>query len=340
MTPTTPGGPTNAAAPASPSGPTTATSRWHVSKESVTGFMPVVVLLALLVGLTVAKPSFASVASAQVLAEQTSILLVLCVGQTLVIMLGGIDLALAAMASLASILIGLWLPTNGIFAILGVLTFTTLAGALTGFVHAKAQVPSFIITLGTLGIWSGFALALSAGTTIPVREHYDLIGWMADRTGPIPNSAAVALVFVGLVMAAMRLLPMGRYVEAIGLAEPAAVMSGIRTVRAKTLIFALSGFGSGLAALMLVARMNSGAPSLADSLQLPTVAAVVVGGTAITGGVGGLNRTIVGALIIMVLRVGMAVIGIDAAYEQIVYGGIVILAVGLTIDRARILIVK
>jgi ribose transport system permease protein len=129
-------------------------------------------------------------------------------------------------------------------------------------------------------------------------------------------------------------------VVARGLAAPAAIMSGIQTVRAKTLIFALSGFGSGLAALMLVARMNSGAPSLADSLQLPTVAAVVVGGTAITGGVGGLNRTIVGALIIMVLRVGMAVIGIDAAYEQIVYGGIVILAVGLTIDRARILIVK
>lgn len=340
MTPKTPGGPMNAAAPDSPSDPAIATSRWHVSRSSLTAFMPVVVLLTLLGLLSVAKPSFASVGTAQILAEETSILLVLCVGQTLVIMLGGIDLALAALASLASILIGLWLPTNGIFAILGVLAFTTLAGALTGLVHAKAQVPSFIVSLGTLGIWSGLALALSAGTTIPVREHYDLIGWIADRTGPIPNSAAVALIFVGLVATAMRMLPIGRYVEAIGLAEPVAIMSAIRTVRVKTLVFALSGFGSGLAALMLVSRMNSGAPSLADSLMLPTVAAVVVGGTAITGGVGGLSRTMVGAAIIMVLRVGMAVIGIDAAYEQIVYGAIVILAVSLTIDRARILIVK
>jgi ribose transport system permease protein len=106
------------------------------------------------------------------------------------------------------------------------------------------------------------------------------------------------------------------------------------------LVFAVSGLCAGISGLLLVARTFSGAPTLADSLLLPTVAAVVVGGTAITGGFGGLGRTFLGVLIITVLRVGLGIMGVDPSYEQISYGLVVIIAVALTLDRSKLLVLK
>lgn len=124
----------------------------------------------------------------------------------------------------------------------------------------------------------------------------------------------------------------------MGLAERAALMS--RTQRLRVLAFALSGLWAGLAAVVLAASQFSGAPTLADSLLLPTIAAVVVGGTAITGGVGGPLRTLVGVLLVVVLRIGMSVMGVDPSYEQIVYSVVIIAALALTVDRGRLSIVK
>ena len=124
------------------------------------------------------------------------------------------------------------------------------------------------------------------------------------------------------------------------MSEPATVMSGTRVVLVKTIAFAVSGMFGGFTAIYLVARGNSGGPSLADSLLLPAIAAVVVGGTAITGGFGGVWQTLVGALIIAVLRVAITVLRWNADYEQILYGLFVIIAVGLTIDRRKLASVK
>ncbi len=139
---------------------------------------------------------------------------------------------------------------------------------------------------------------------------------------------------------ALRRLPFGRHVYAIGMAERAALLSGIRVGRVKVLGFALTGLFSGLAGLAMVARNASGSPTIADSLLLPSIAAVVIGGTSITGGVGGLGRTFIGALTITVLRVGFATIGLDPAYEPLAYGVLVVAAVALTIDRSKAQIVK
>jgi ribose transport system permease protein len=141
-------------------------------------------------------------------------------------------------------------------------------------------------------------------------------------------------------MVMLRWLPFGRYVYAIGKGERAALVSGIPVVRVKMLAFALSGLFAGFAGMEMVARTHSGHPTIADALLLPCIAAVVVGGTAITGGSGGLGRTLVGVLIIAVLRVGIAVVGLDPGYEPLAYGIVVIGAVALTIDRSKITIVK
>src|SRR5208337_931275 len=137
-----------------------------------------------------------------------------------------------------------------------------------------------------------------------------------------------------------RWLPFGRHVYAIGMAERAALLSGVPVGRVKILGFTLTGLFSGLAGLAMVARTSSGSPTIADSLLLPSIAAVLVGGTAITGGHGNLARTLLGVCIVAVMRVGIAVSGIAPAYEPIAYGALVVIAVAMTVDRRSIGIVK
>jgi ribose transport system permease protein len=300
---------------------------------------PLAVLIALLAALGSFAPSFLSLYSLRVLAGESSAILLLAIGQTLVILLGGIDLSMGALASLASVLIAIALPKAGALGLLGVLALTMLIGAGQGFVNAKAQIASFVVTLAGLGLWSGAALTI-AHTTIPVSEGYEAVGWLKGRIFGVPNAFAFSVATLLALAAALRWLPFGRHVYAIGLGEVTAILSGIHVARVKVLAYALSGLFAGLTGMLMVARTYSGNPTIADSLLLPSIAAVVVGGTAITGGYGSLQRTLVGALTIAVLRVGIAVVGLDPAYEPIAYGVLVAGGVALTIDRSKTGIVK
>jgi len=302
-------------------------------------FAPLAVLIGLLSALAAIEPSFLSPYAVNVLADESSVILILATAQTVVILLGGIDLSMAAIASLASVLIALALPAVGPSGIVGVLALATLIGAVQGFVHTRAQIPSVIVTLAGLGMWSGLALTI-AKTTIPVTAGYFAVGWLTRSSFGVPNSFSVALAALMVLAAALHLLPFGRHVYAIGMAERATLLSGVRVGRVKILGFALTGLFSGLAGLAMVARTSSGSPTIADSLLLPSIAAVVIGGTSITGGVGGLGRTLIGTMTITVLRVGFATIGLDPAYEPIAYGVVVIAAAALTIDHSKAHIVK
>jgi ribose transport system permease protein len=302
-------------------------------------FAPLGVLIVLLAGLGLLQPSFLSLYSLSVLAGESSVILVLAAGQTLVILLGGIDLSMAAVASLASVLIALLLPSVGLAGLLGVLAFTALVGAAQGLIHTRAQLPSFVVTLAGLGLSSGLALVIGR-TTIPVTAGYEAVGWLKGRDFGVPHAFAFAVFATVVLVVMLRWSPVGRYIYAIGMGEAAAILSGVPVGKVKVLVFALSGLLAGLSGMMMVARTYGGNPSIADSLLLPSIAAVVIGGTAITGGSGGLGRTIVGALTIGVLRVGIAVVGLDPAYEPIAYGLFIIVAVALSIDRSANPIVK
>lgn len=301
--------------------------------------MPLLALLALLGAVGVAAPSFLSVDSLAVLADESSVILLLATAQTLVILLGGIDLSMAALAALASVLIALSLPGLGWVGVMGTLALTTLLGAFQGFVHARAQLPSVIVTLAGLGIWSGVALAI-AQATIPVTEGHATVAWLEGSSLGVPHAFAFAAAALGALAAALRWLPLGRYIRAIGLNPQVALLSGVRVWRVKLIVFALTGLFSGLAGMLMVARTYSGSPTAADSLLLPSIAAVLIGGTAMTGGVGGLARTLIGTLAITVLRVGIAAAGVDPAFEPIAYGVLVVIVVALTTDRSGVSIAK
>ena len=308
-------------------------------RRAIRPFFPLGVLLALVATVGTVEPSFLSIDNLSLLAGESSVILLLATGQTLVLLLGGIDLSMAALAALVSVWIALTLPTLGAGAVLGALALSSLLGAAQGFLHARAQLPSVIVTLAGLGLWSGIALAI-AHTSVPISAGYSAIGWLDGNSFGVPHAFAFAATALGVLATLMHRLPLGRTVYAIGLNPKVAILSGIRVGRVKIFAFAVSGLFSGLAGMTMAARTYSGSPSIADSLLLPSITAVLIGGTAMTGGVGGFARTLIGVLTVTVLRIGIAAIGIDPAYEPIVYGVLAVAAVALNTDRSTLFAVK
>ena len=306
----------------------------------LSGVGPVAMLVILMLIVGGLQPSFLTIGSFRALTTDAALFVLLAAGETLVIMIGGIDLSIGALASLATVLLALWFPTYGLVAVLMVLLLAGALGAIQGYVHAVMQVPSFIVTLGAMGIWDSMALMASNASTISVAQGLGPLSWLNGSSLGVPNDFILGLVVVGFGWAMMRWLPIGRSVLAIGNAERAAVVAGVSATQVRVFVFAASGVSAGLAALVLVAQQQSGAPTMADPLFLPTIAAVVVGGTAITGGSGGLAHTVVGAMIITVLRVGMSIMGISPLYQQIVYGVFLIFAIAVTVDRSKSAMLK
>jgi ribose transport system permease protein len=258
----------------------------------------------------------------------------------MVVMCGGLDLSIAALASLSTVFFALWLPDMGAATLPVVVLVAALIGAAQGVVHVVLRIPSFIVTLGGLSIFSAIALVVSDAGTVGITDLSALAWLDLYVAGYVPMSVLVALLVVAGIWAALTFTPLGSWISAIGFSESAARLAGSPVDLVKIGAFCVSGACAGLAAVMLVARNFSGSPTTADNLLLPAVAAIVVGGTAITGGHGGVWRSVAGALVITLLRVGLPVVGVPSAYEQILYGAIIVAAVALTLDRSKVLIIK
>ncbi|WP_238418962.1 ABC transporter permease [Gordonia sp. 'Campus'] len=299
-------------------------------------------LLVVLLGLvTIAEPNFFSTTALSVVTAQALPILLLGLGQMFVILTGGIDLSVAAVCSLGTVILAQTIGATGPLAILITVAATAAIGALTGVLITIGQVPSFVVSLGALGFWGAIALALSGSTTIYIDTNYGAIFWLSSVTFlSMPLAVWAGLLVAAAIWAFMRFHPRGNIFHLVGLGERSAIMAGIRTRGVRIVAFSLSGLFAGLAAVVLSSQQQSAAPQLADALLLPAIAAVLVGGCAITGGIGSAWKVIVGALIVTVLRVGGSVAGVDPNYQQIVYGAVVIAIVVLTLDRSRLAIIK
>ena len=302
---------------------------------------PPLLLLALLVLVDIASPGFLTGVNMIMLLADTAVLFILGTAETFVILLGGIDLSVQAVASLASVVLAQLLPMLGLLAFPVAVLTGLVFGIASGVVHVGLRVPSFVATLATGGVVSGLALLASNGRAITIEEAGRThTAWVGATTFGIPHVIGVA-VLVGLAgFYILRYTRFGRYSVAVGAGEPAAWAAGVNVARTKIIAFALSGTLAALAGVILAARLSSGSPSLANQLLLPAIAAVIVGGTAITGGLGNVGRTAVGALIISIVRTGMTFVGVNIFAENIVFGAMLIVAVTLTIDRGKIAIIK
>ncbi|MBS45710.1 MAG: inner-membrane translocator [Nocardioides sp.] len=317
-----------------------AVARGPRASERVASFMPVIALVALVAALAGADPGFLTERSLVAVANTAAPLAVLACGATLVVLCGGIDLSIAAMCSLSSVLLALWLPDLGGLTAFAVVGVAGAVGALQGLVHVFFRIPSFVVTLGGMSIFSAVALVVSNAGTVPVVDNGPIRWANMYVAGRVPTSVVVAVGLIAAIALVVRLTPIDSCLKATGYSESAARLAGIHVDLVKIGAFAASGACAGLAAVLLVSRNFSGSPTMADSLLLPAVAAIVVGGTAITGGHGGVWRTLAGALVVTLLRVGLSTVGVPSAYEQILYGTVIVLAVALTLDRSKVLTIK
>jgi ribose transport system permease protein len=304
-------------------------------------WLPLATLLILVCVVGVMQPIFLQPSTLLQLASDTAVLFILATGVTFVIMLGGIDLSIQSMASFASVIVALTVARLGYGAFVLAVGVGALVGLLSGLAHVKLKVPSFIATLATGGVLFSAALVSSKQRSITlgdVERSYQT--WITGQVLDVPNVIWVGLVVLAIAHILQAHTRFGRYSAAIGAGEPAAYASGVKVDRQKVFAYVLSAGFAALAGVILAGRLASGSPTLAAEMLLPSIAAVVVGGTAITGGVGSIWRTLVGALIISVVRIGMTFLGVNIFAQNIVFGAVLIGAVAITIDRSKIPIVK
>jgi ribose transport system permease protein len=310
-------------------------------RAQIRALAPLLVLVGLVLVIGVLRPGFLNWDSLVVTVANTAILFILAAGSTFVVMLGSIDLSIQAICSFASVIVAVTLPGYGYAAFPIAVAIGLVIGTFSGLFHVWLRIPSFIVTLATSGLLVSAALLFSHERAISIdqagRAH---LSWVTGDFLGLPNVIWVAGLVAALGIWSQKYTPFGRYSIAIGAGEPATWASGVRVNRYKVIAFAVSGALAALAGVLMAGREGSGSPTLADQLLLPAIAAVIVGGTAITGGAGGIGRTAVGALIITIVRVGMTFIGVDIFAQQIVFGVALVLAVALTIDRTKIVIVK
>jgi len=311
-------------------------------KARLTGQIPLITLLGLVVFVGLVDPKFFSFQTLMVLISDTMTLYLMAAGATFVILMGGIDLSVQAVASMTSVIVAATLGEIGILAIPLAVAAGGLAGLAGGASHALLRIPSFISTLAVSGIVTTIAFLLSNARSINIsgaqRDQY--LFWLVGETGGVRNEIWVGLIVLAVLVFVEARTPFGRLARAIGAGERAVIASGVRVNRVKALAFLVSGATAGFSGAMMAARLGSGSPTLANEFLLPAIAAIIVGGTALTGGVGGVWRTFVGALIIAVVRIGMTFLGVSVFAQQIVFGVVLVAAVAATIDRSKIQIVK
>lgn len=285
-------------------------------------------LLGLCLLLALLSPHFLSVSNLLNVMEQTSINAVIAVGMTFVILSGGIDLSVGSLVALAGVVLASALQADLALplALLAGLTTGAACGLLNGALVTFGRLPPFIATLGMMSIARGAALLYTGGRPISGFGA----GFRTLATGrvalvPLPVLLTLAAYLLAhLVLTRTRF---GRYVYAIGGNEEATRLSGVPVRFHKTMVYALSGLMSGLAAVILTARLNSAQPIAGIMYELDAIAATVIGGTSLLGGSGTIGGTLVGALIMGVLRNGLNLLGISSFLQQVVIGLVIVGAV-------------
>lgn len=285
-------------------------------------------LVILCIGLWIATPHFMTVSNLVNVVQQSTIIGVIAVGMTFVILTGGIDLSVGSIVALAGITFGtlIQLDVPVALAAAGALIAGTLCGAMNGVLITIGRLPPFIATLGMMSVARGLALMLSDGRPISGFSA----GFRTLATGTLAGVPLPVIIMIALYAAAYFVLTrmrLGRYAYAIGGNEEATALSGVNVRAYKTIVYCISGFVSALTSLLLIARLNSAQPIAGISYELDAIAAVVIGGTSLLGGSGSVVGTLVGTLIMSVLRNGLNLLGVSSYLQQVAIGTVIVVAV-------------
>jgi len=303
------------------------------------GIAPLIVLLVLMAMLFAGNPASLSVASLSVTLDQAAVLLLLAAAQCIIILMGRIDLSNAAMCSAFTVITALVLNERGSSAVPALVVLALAVGFVQSWIHMQFQVPSFVVTLGILGIASGTALVLSEASTILVVEEAQFTKVLYSAPNRIPLAFVGALVLVAVLGFFLQRSAWGRAIRAVGLNQRATTFSGVNSRLVVMSGFMISNLLILAGAVFTIGQLGTASAQIAHSYLLPGIAAVVLGGTSIAGGVGGIGRTIWGVLIVSVLRVGLDLVKVPQNAQMIVYGFIILIAIAVTADRHRVAVV-
>lgn len=303
------------------------------------------VLILLLLFFSIFAPNFAAWNNMINIMQATAVNGVLGVAVSFVIISGGIDLAVGTMMTLTAVMAGIVLTNWGMalpFGILGAVLSGAAMGSVSGVAVAKLKIPPFIATLGMMQITRGLALVFSGAKPIYFNStpNYKYISPESSISAIIPGLEipnGVLLMFGVAIVASIILnrTLLGRYIFALGSNEEAARLSGMNVDFWKIVTYALSGFIAGIAGLLISSRLNSAQPALGLGYELDAIAAVVIGGTSLSGGRGTILGTIIGAFIMSVLTNGLRIMGVQEEWKIVVTGVIIIVAVYVDIMLRR-----
>jgi len=303
---------------------------------------PWITLMILTSCVGVYDPNFLRPANLLSLAGDIVPLFIMALGLTFAIFIGGIDLSAQSMANMITVVASVYLASLGVGVAVLCILVGALLGTVSGYVTTRLKVPSFITTLAVGGVCLSAAQWLSGNRAVNMdaTQRDAVFGWMIGRTGIVPNELFIAAGLLAICLFVERRTVLGRALKAIGAGELAAAASGVRVARYKIAAFAISGGLAAVAGLLFAVKLSGGAPSIANGFLLPAIVAVLVGGTPLTGGVGGVLNTAIGTLIVAVIRASMLYYGIAATQQQMVFGVVLILAIALSIDRSKLRTVK
>lgn len=290
---------------------------------------------------TIQNPLFFTLANFQNIGLQSSVLLLVALAGTLVIMIGSIDLSVGATVVLGTLVTAICVDLYGSAAAVVIAVLTGgIVGIINGGLLVYLKVPSFLATLGMMSVLAGIAGHISGGIAIIYQnwDYTDLIN--GSFLFGIPNVAAVAVLMAIVLTFVSTRTKFGRYLYAIGGGEVVASNSGVPINRYKIWAFVVCGALCGLAGALLAGQVGAGTPAAGSAILLNSIAAIVMGGTALSGGVGGPHRSILGVLLIAILSNGMDVTGVGGFTQEIVKGLVIIIAVAVTTDRRKYQFIK
>jgi ribose transport system permease protein len=318
------------------------------TKALLKKLQPLIALVVMVVLLALASDRFLTVANQRNILLQISVNLCLSIGMTLVILTGGIDLSVGAMLALAGAVAAGLLKNGLVLKVFGVVLQFTPFGAMVagilvglalglfnGVAITKFRLPPFIATLGMLSIARGLTMLWTGGN--PVTDLGPKFGFIGTGTllgVPMPIWVSAMLVVVFYIV--LKNTRLGRYIYAVGGSEKATAFSGINVNRVKLWVYALAGVLAAVAGLIITARLDAADPKAGLSYELDSIAAVVIGGTSLSGGRGSIFGTVLGCLIIGVLNNGLFMLGVSPFWQLVVKGFVILVAVAvdqLSVDR-------
>ena len=312
-------------------------------KSTVSRFHSLIALILMITAFGLFADGFFTVGNCRTVLMQISVNACLSVGMTLVILTGGIDLSVGAVLAFSGAIMagflksGLEIEGLNLYVgvtVLGAVCAGMLVGACLGLFNGlmitRFKVPPFVATLAMLTIARGATKLYTGGEAITgLGDSFAQIG--SGRLMGIPNQALIAALIVGVTALLLRRTRFGRHVYAVGGNEEAAKLSGLNVNRIKLKVYSIAGALSAVGALILTSKLNSATPVAGEGYELDSIAAVVIGGTSLSGGRGSVFGTVLGALIIGVLNSGLVIMGVDPFWQKVIKGFVILLAV--VIDR-------